>query len=271
MREHARAMSPMPAPPRVSRWTLWRVFWRSLLLQAAWNPKGMQNVGFAYAVYPALEALYPDPQALQAAAERHLKTFNCHPYATAAILGGAIRHEEAVILGEEPPEAVDEFKQSLMGPLAALGDGFFWLSLRPACGALGALWALGFADVGVPGFAAMWGIAVFLVAYNAVHLSLRVRFFWAGRELGDGVVGVIAASRLPHHGGQLRQVAAAAGGALVGWAGVAVPRDLGLPLWTALCGFGVFAAARVLLERGASAYAVAYAAAALALAAGLVF
>lgn len=260
----------MPAPP-VSRGRLWRVFFRSLLLQAAWNPKGMQNLGFAYALYPALEALYPDPASLNAAAERHLKTFNCHPYAAAAILGGAVHHEEAVASGREPPESVEAFKQSLMGPLAAVGDGFFWLSLRPACGALAALWALGFADLGSSSGAALWALAVFLVGYNGVHLALRARFFWAGRALGDGVVAVIAAARLPHYGGRLRELAAAAGGALVGWTGVAVPHDLGLPLWTALGGWAVFAAAWGLLGRGFSAYAVAYAAAAVALVGGLIF
>jgi mannose PTS system EIID component len=158
-----------------------------------------------------------------------------------------------------------------MGPLAALGDGFFWLSLRPACGVVASLWALYFADIGQPGPVALWGIAVFLVGYNGVHLFLRARLFLAGRRLGDGVVGVIGAARLPHFGGRLRLLAAAATGALIGFTGVAVPRDLGLPLWTALGGWGVFAGAWALLHWGASAYVVAYAAAVLALAGGLVF
>ena len=29
----------------------WRVFRRSLFLQASWNPKGMQNLGLAWALY----------------------------------------------------------------------------------------------------------------------------------------------------------------------------------------------------------------------------
>ena len=42
-----------------------RVFLRSLFLQACWNPQGMQNLGLAYALYPALERLYPDPEQRQ--------------------------------------------------------------------------------------------------------------------------------------------------------------------------------------------------------------
>ncbi|MFN7134707.1 MAG: PTS system mannose/fructose/sorbose family transporter subunit IID, partial [Myxococcales bacterium] len=151
--------------------TLLRVFWRSLFLQAAWNPQGMQNLGFAYALYPALKRLYPEPERLRVAAERHLQFFNCHPYAAALILGGAVQHEERIARGEEPAEGVSTFKQALMGPMAALGDGFFWLSLQPACGTVAVLAAL---------FLDLWGILVYLLGYNVIHLVLRGWFFAAG-------------------------------------------------------------------------------------------
>jgi PTS system mannose-specific IID component len=66
----ALAVVPDDAPAPLSTATLLRVFWRSLFLQASWNPRGMQNLGFDYAMGPALEALYADPQkrALAAAA-----------------------------------------------------------------------------------------------------------------------------------------------------------------------------------------------------------
>ncbi|MGI5862277.1 MAG: PTS system mannose/fructose/sorbose family transporter subunit IID [Myxococcales bacterium] len=247
-------------PPTVGTFTLWRVFWRSLFLQAAWNPKGMQNIGFAYALYPALAELYPDPDRLQEATERHLCCFNTHPYAAAAIVGGAIYHEERIARGEEPPEAVNLFKQSLMGPLAALGDGFFWFSLRPAAGAFAALMSL---------VVGLWGAVVYLVGYNAVHLALRARFFVAGHRMGDEVVSAIAASRLPFFGERLRGLAAASAGAVAGLASLSFPRAHGA--WAVLGAWGLFAAAYVLLAKGASPYALAYGAAALALFIGLVF
>jgi hypothetical protein len=55
-----------------------RVFLRSLLLQASWNPKGMQNLGLVYALYPALEVLYPEPAKRREAVQRHLTFFNTH-------------------------------------------------------------------------------------------------------------------------------------------------------------------------------------------------
>jgi len=187
--------------------TLARVFWRCLFLQAAWNRRGMQNLGFAYAIDPALRALYPDPAAREEALGRHLQFFNCHPYMAAAILGGAIHHEEKVAAGSEPGGQPLRYKQTLQGPLAAVGDGFFWTALRPFFGALAAVGALLF---GWP------AIAVALVVYNAIHLALRIRLFRAGYEKGDAVVAeiarlglLVAADRLRASGAALCGVAAA--------------------------------------------------------------
>src|SRR5262249_19133116 len=94
--EAARAEGPRR---RVSPLALLRVLWRSLFLQAAWNPHGMQNLGFAFAMEPALGELYPDASARARAAQRHLEFFNCHPYLAAAIVGGAVRLEEEVARG----------------------------------------------------------------------------------------------------------------------------------------------------------------------------
>jgi len=194
------------ALPRIPRIVLFRVFLRSLLLQASWNPKGMQNLGLAYALYPALEVLYPERTALQAAVQRHLAFFNTHPYSAAAILGGVLYHERRIAAGQEPPSQAVAFKAALMGPLAALGDGFFWLSLKPAAGALSA--AL------VP-WLGLWAVLLFLVLYNAVHFSLRGWLFRLGLEQGDGLVVSLSRVRLPQRGALLRNLAAACAGGLV--------------------------------------------------------
>jgi PTS system mannose-specific IID component len=183
--------------------TLARVFWRCLFLQAAWNPRGMQNLGFAYAIDPALRELYPDPAARQAALSRHLGFFNSHPYMAAAIVGGVIHHEERVARGEEGAEQPLAYKATLQGPLAAVGDGFFWTALRPAFGAaaaLGTLW------LGWPALVA----AVLL--YNAVHLWLRFRLLRDGYLHGDEVVLDIRALCLPAWAERVRLTAAVLAG-----------------------------------------------------------
>jgi PTS system mannose-specific IID component len=184
--------------------TLARVFWRCLFVQAAWNRRGMQNLGFAYAIDPALRALYPDPGRREEALRRHLGFFNCHPYMAAAIVGGAIHHEEKVAAGAEPGAQPLEYKRTLQGPLAALGDGFFWTALRPFFGALAALGAL------LAGWRAIVGA---LAVYNVIHLAFRVGLFRAGYAKGDAIVEDISRLSLPVVADRLRSAGAALCGA----------------------------------------------------------
>lgn len=198
------AALPHPAR-RVSSGTLLRVFLRSLFLQAAWNPRGMQNLGFADAIAPALAELYPDPQARAQAVARHLEFFNCHPYLAAAILGGAVRLEERVANGEAAPQSVSSFKSTLGPPFAALGDGFFWLALRPAA-ALAAAATEPLLGLGC--------VLVFLVLYNVVHLSARVWLFAAGYTRGEGVVEAVARAHMSSGTSFLKACGAALAGAI---------------------------------------------------------
>ncbi|WP_257453371.1 PTS system mannose/fructose/sorbose family transporter subunit IID [Archangium lipolyticum] len=249
------------ASPPLSRGVLLRVFLRSLFLQASWNPQGMQNLGLAYALYPALERLYPEKQDLETAVRRHLVFFNTHPYVAAAIVGGVLYHEQRIARGEEPPDKVVAFKAALMGPLAALGDGFFWLSLKPATGAVCA--AL------VPVLAA-WAAVLFLFLYNLVHLTLRARLYLLGLSLGDRLVEAVARANLPTRGARLRAVAAACAGGLAAWLAVTFGANAGgrfAPLLSAGClALGVLS--YFLVSRRVPNYVVLYLAAGLACAAG---
>ena len=233
----------------VPRSVLARCFWRGLFLQAAWNRRGMQNLGFAYAIDPALRALYPDPALRAQALSRHLGFFNCHPYAAAAILGGAIHHEEKAAAGREQPDGAAVYKSTLQGPLAAIGDGFFWTALRPFFGALAALGALLF---GWP------AVVAALTIYNAIHLAFRIGLFRAGYRQGDAVVGVVARLALPVAADHLRVAGAALCGlcaAVVAIRAAALPRPSGV-LVAALAATLGYAA----LSRGARLLPTTYAA-----------
>lgn len=260
----ATAAPPLAATKPLSKWVLWRVFLRSLFLQAAWNPQGMQNLGLAYAVFPALEKLYPDRDRQMEALRRHLVFFNTHPYVAAAIVGGVLFHEERIARGEESPERVVAFKAALMGPLAALGDGFFWLSLKPAVGALCA--AL------VP-FLGAWAAVLFLALYNLVHLTLRGRLYYLGLRRGDALVDEVARAKLPTLGARLRSIAAASAGGLAAWLAIVFGMQqggwAGLGLTAGCLGWGVLSYGLVGLR--IPRYAVLYLAAGLAAAAALIF
>ena len=194
-------------PRRVSPATLLRVLWRSLFLQAAWNPRGMQNLGFAYAMEPALRDLYPDPTARAHAVERHLEFFNCHPYLAAAIVGGAVRLEEEVARGAAEPRSVSAFKSALASPFAALGDGFFWLALRPAAALIAAV---------TEPYLGLWCVALFLAMYDGVHLAVRAWLFFAGYRRGEGIVTAVSHAHLPQIIGFLKGSAAILAGGIAG-------------------------------------------------------
>jgi mannose PTS system EIID component len=201
----AEAMAHPHPIRRVSSPTLARVFLRSLFLQAAWNPRGMQNLGFADAITPALHELYPDRAECAKAVLRHLEFFNCHPYMAAAILGGSVRLEERVANGEAPPETVSSFKRALGPPFAALGDGFFWLALRPAAALLAAA---------TEPFLGLGCVFVFLVLYNAVHLPARVWLFATGYARAESVVEAVGRAHMASGTPLLKACAAALAGAL---------------------------------------------------------
>lgn len=188
--------------------TLVRIAVRTLFIQAGFSPEAMQTLGLLYALEPAWPHLFPDPAQRAAAVERHLAPFNTHPYAAAAIVGGILHYEARVARGESTPEDVVRFKKTLMGPLAALGDGFFWLSLRPATGALGA--AL------VP-LLGVWAPLVFIVTYNLVHLATRGWLFVTGYRHGSAVVARLAELKVPMWSNRLRGLAASAAAGVGVW------------------------------------------------------
>jgi len=152
-----------------ARRSVWR---RHFLIQGCWNYEGMQNVGFAYAILPALLEIWTgQPEEAQKSVKRHLEFFNTHPVMGAMVLGAGVRLEEKTAAGECYPADVGAFKMGWMGSLGAIGDAFFWGSLRPMASIAGVLLAL---------FHPLAGIAAMLILYNAAQLAVRRGGFQAG-------------------------------------------------------------------------------------------
>src|SRR5438067_595582 len=141
------------------------------------------------------------------AAERHLEFFNCHPYLAAAIVGGAVRLEEEVARGAADPRTVSAFKAALGPPFAALGDGFFWLALRPTAALIAAV---------TEPYLGVWCVALFLAIYDGVHLAARAWLFFAGYRRGEGIVAAVSHAHLPQIIGFLKGSAAILAGGIAG-------------------------------------------------------
>ena len=140
------------------------LFIRSLSIQGSWNFPRMQGLGFFYSLLPWLRKVTGD--GFRDACHRHLGYFNTNPYMSPYILGVVSRLEEEN-RGEDSVKA----RNSLMGPLGAIGDGYYWATLLPVT----LLISLAVSFFYVPA-----APVVFLVAFNSVHLKNR----WAYLDLG---------------------------------------------------------------------------------------
>lgn len=100
-------------------------FLRSYLTNSAFNTRGMQNIGLAYAIDPGLKEIYKDSLKLQKARRRHLKLFNTHHLWTPLLVGLFISLESQVSRGLFPPQSFPKIKSTLVYTLSAIGDSFF--------------------------------------------------------------------------------------------------------------------------------------------------
>ncbi|HFU4025188.1 TPA: PTS system mannose/fructose/sorbose family transporter subunit IID [Streptococcus suis] len=149
-----------------------KVWWRSTFLQGSWNYERMQNLGWAYAMIPAIKKLYTKKEDQAAALERHLEFFNTHPYVASPILGVTLALEEERANGAEIDDtAIQGVKIGMMGPLAGIGDPVFWFTVRPILGALGASLALS---------GNIMGPIIFFLGWNII----RMAFLWYTQEFG---------------------------------------------------------------------------------------
>jgi PTS system mannose-specific IID component len=170
--------------------TLLRMALRANLLQSTWNFERQQGVGWAYAIQPALEALYRDPAERRARLAEHTAYFNTQPTLASLALGAAARLEEDRANGTGPDAAgMARVKAALGSTLAALGDRLFWFSLRPFAAALGVLIALHRP-------LAPWGAIALVGVYASVHLGLRMAGVSWGYAAGPGVLSGRLRSRL---------------------------------------------------------------------------
>ena len=195
----------MPAITTRSRRAVWR---RQFLLQGCWNYEGMQNVGFAYAILPALREFYANrPDEALKAVKRHLEFFNTQPAMGSVILGASVRLEERVASGGGDPRAIGTFKVGLMGSLGAIGDSFFWGALRPMASVAGALLAL---------LHPLLGVGALLFFYNVTHLTIRRRGFAAGMEGSEGALDWLKQAAFNIRADDRKMLAAILGGAYAG-------------------------------------------------------
>ena len=239
--------APPPAEPsawnadlRLPAGRLFPLLFRSFFLQASWSFERMQSVGWTAALSGEGRRVAGGEKAA-AFLQRHLGYFNTNPAMASYLLGGVVRLEEEVAQGRATEDDVSRLKRGLTGALAAWGDTFFWASLRPFSTATGTLVAM---------ISGAWGVAAYLLAYNAFHLYYRVRGISEGYRWGSKVTARLTRTVARTRAGTVRRLGLAGAGALATLSLSPTLRALG-PAGLSIV-LGLSAVAGVLLVRRAS-------------------
>jgi PTS system mannose-specific IID component len=161
--------------------TLLRCLARTYLVSAAYNTRGLQNVGFIYAIDPGLAAIHGQGAALRAARGRYLRHYNCHPCWTPFLLGAFLRMETDIAAGKIDASLFMRVKDVSANTLSAIGDSVF-------SGSILAAWALSatlFAVLGEPKLALALTLALFttLQCFKAATFFVGLRRGLVGLQL----------------------------------------------------------------------------------------
>ena len=165
----------------IDKKTLRKVFVRAIPMEHAWNYERMMNTGFLFAILPALKRIYPDKADLIEAGKRHLEFYNTTPHVITLPIGIAIAMEEqrAKNPDEFDTESIANVKTAIMGPLAGIGDSFFWGTLRIIATGVGTSLALN---------GSILGPLLFLLIFNVPAFSMRYIFTFVGYRLGTDFI-----------------------------------------------------------------------------------
>lgn len=113
-------------------------FTRSCTLDSSWNYERMQNLAYAYMMAPVIRRLYTKKEDKAAALQRHMEFMSVTPHISTILVGiSAAMEEENAQNPEFDVTTINAVKASLMGPLAGIGDSFFWGTLKIIAAGIG--------------------------------------------------------------------------------------------------------------------------------------
>lgn len=172
----------------------YKMFIKAFFIQSLWNFERLQNIGFLFVMKPYLDKIYTDKNERRRAFLRHISFFNTHPYMANAIVAITSNMEKRISTGEMPPESVNQIKSSMSGSLAAIGDSFFWGTLRPFLSFICVFLIILFARV-LPSDFASYSVFVpvfFLFSYNIVHIPFRYWLMFISFRLDKDSINMIS-------------------------------------------------------------------------------
>ncbi|WEV41255.1 PTS system mannose/fructose/sorbose family transporter subunit IID [Lactobacillus sp. ESL0684] len=190
---------------------LMKTFWRSFTVEWSWNYERQMNMGYTYAMVPALEKIYKNSKdKLSSAYKRHLEFFNVTPWLSTFPLGISIAMEEQNATDPDFDESsINNIKVALMGPLSGIGDSFFWGTLRVIATGIGTSLAMQGNILGPILFLLIFNIPAIIARYYGLFIGYNIgssfidkvqktglmdKLTYGASVLGLGVVGAMVAT-----------------------------------------------------------------------------
>ncbi len=165
-----------------------KVFFRSFFSMTSINYERYCNLGFCYAMIPALKKFYKNEEEYKEALARNNEFFNCHPYTGNAVIGVTLALEEEKSNNPQmAPEIISSTKAALMGPLSGIGDSLFKATFMTIFAAIGAGMCLN---------GNFLGPIVFIVPNVLLNVFSRWYFIKYGYRFGIKLVSKINESNL---------------------------------------------------------------------------
>lgn len=177
-------------PGLITKRDVFSSWWRWLFFSHAnYNWERYQGTGFAHAMSPIIEKLYPDHDDRVQALERHTVFFNTEPDTGGVIHGITIAMEEQRAAGAPiDDQAINRVKVGLMGPFAGLGDAIKQGMWFPVWQSIGIGIAVGAAGA-VSGIAGPLLYLLAILAYIAFGWWLYYQGYARGQDLVTDMLG----------------------------------------------------------------------------------
>ncbi len=173
---------------QITKKDLMKVFWRSFTMEWSWNYERQANMAYAYSMIPIIKKLYKTDFEKAEALKRHLEFFNTTPHISTLILGISTAMEENNAKSQNfDTSSINNVKVGLMGPIAGIGDSFFWGTLRVIATGIGTSLALK---------GNLLGPILFLLVFNVPHLIARYLLMMGGYKVGVGLLDRVQKSGL---------------------------------------------------------------------------
>ena len=162
------------------------IFFKSFGLEGPFIYSRLQAIGWCRSMLPAIEKLYDTDEERCAAVNRHLEFFNSNPEFSTFIMGisASMEEQNAVEQGFDTA-SINNVKAGLMGPLAGIGDSFWWGIVKTVASGIGCQFAMQ---------GNVLGPILFLLVFNIPHWAIRYILRFKGYELGHRVLDMMAES-----------------------------------------------------------------------------